>query len=65
MKKTCALFLLLVTSLSAKEWSETPEQKAQRMQWWTEARFGMFIHGRLYAMAARHEWVKSHERITN
>ncbi len=23
---------------------ETPEQKAQRMKWWTDARFGMFIH---------------------
>jgi alpha-L-fucosidase len=23
---------------------ETPEQKAQRMRWWTDARFGMFIH---------------------
>src|SRR5512141_271002 len=23
---------------------ETPEQKAQRLQWWREARFGMFIH---------------------
>ncbi|MDZ7369739.1 MAG: alpha-L-fucosidase [candidate division KSB1 bacterium] len=65
MKKIFTVFLLLVISLSAKEWSETPEQKAQRMQWWTEARFGMFIHWGLYAMAARHEWVKSHERISN
>jgi alpha-L-fucosidase len=24
--------------------SETPEQKARRMKWWTDARFGMFIH---------------------
>lgn len=23
---------------------ETPEQRAERMQWWQEARFGMFIH---------------------
>ncbi|MCL5269812.1 MAG: alpha-L-fucosidase [bacterium] len=33
------------------------------MQWWTEARFGMFIHWGLYALAARHEWVKQRERI--
>ena len=29
---------------SAAAPAETPAQKAQRMQWWTEARFGMFIH---------------------
>jgi len=35
------------------------------MQWWTEARFGMFIHWGLYALPARHEWVKKNERITD
>jgi alpha-L-fucosidase len=44
---------------------ETPEQKAKRMQWWSDARFGMFIHWGLYALPARHEWVKNQERITN
>lgn len=28
---------------------ETAEQKAERMRWWTEARFGMFIHWGVYA----------------
>jgi len=31
--------------------------------WFVHDRFGMFIHFGLYAMAARHEWVKSRERI--
>jgi len=44
---------------------ETPEQKAKRMSWWTDARFGMFIHWGLYALPARHEWVKNYERMTN
>ena len=44
---------------------ETEEQKAARLKWWTEARFGMFIHFGLYAQAARHEWVKSNERISD
>ncbi|MCX7826452.1 MAG: alpha-L-fucosidase [Verrucomicrobiae bacterium] len=44
---------------------ETDEQKQARMAWWTEARFGMFIHWGLYAQAARHEWVKNRERITD
>jgi alpha-L-fucosidase len=45
--------------------AETLEQKAARMAWWTEARFGMFIHWGLYAEAARHEWVKRNEPITD
>ncbi|MBR0055783.1 MAG: alpha-L-fucosidase [Kiritimatiellae bacterium] len=36
-------------------------QKLERLRWWTEARFGMFIHFGLYAIPARHEWVKSNE----
>ena len=32
-------------------------------EWFTHDRFGMFIHWGTYAMAARHEWVKSRERI--
>jgi len=35
----------------------------ERVAWWQEARFGLFIHFGLYAAAARHEWVKNHERI--
>lgn len=31
---------------------ETPQQKAQRLQWWSEARFGLFIHWGLYAVPA-------------
>ncbi len=44
---------------------ETPAQKEARLAWWTEARFGMFIHWGLYAQAARHEWVKKNERMTD
>ena len=42
---------------------ETPEQQAARLAWWKHDRFGMFIHFGLYAVPARHEWVKSIERI--
>lgn len=38
---------------------------ARRMAWYTEARFGMFIHWGLYAIPARGEWVRSEERIPN
>jgi alpha-L-fucosidase len=33
--------------------------------WFTHDRFGMFIHWGLYALPARHEWVKNRERITD
>ena len=34
-------------------------------KWFVQDRFGMFIHWGLYASAARHEWVKQLERITD
>lgn len=36
-----------------------PEKK----RWFVDDRFGMFIHWGIYALAARHEWVKSREEI--
>jgi len=45
--------------------NETDAEKIKRMEWWADARFGMFIHFGLYSEAARHEWVKSNEGITN
>jgi alpha-L-fucosidase len=35
--------------------SETPAQKAERMKWWSDARFGMFIHWGVYSVPAG-EW---------
>lgn len=32
--------------------------------WFTEARFGLFVHLGPYSAAARHEWVMSNERLT-
>lgn len=70
-KTVCTLIpvvlLLLIISQPAMAQlpKETEAQKAERMKWWTEARFGMFIHWGLYAMPARHEWVKNRERLTN
>jgi len=52
--------------------SRNPQQKsspaedstrARRMQWWHEARFGMFIHFGLYSVLGRHEWVMENEGI--
>lgn len=60
------LALLVCISINAKlAANETIEQKQEHMAWWTHDRLGMFIHWGLYAMPARHEWVKKYERLTN
>jgi alpha-L-fucosidase len=69
--KTLVVILMLGSLLNmgnntfAQLPKETDAQKAERMKWWTDARFGMFIHWGLYALPARHEWVKNVERMTN
>ena len=35
------------------------------VSWFTHDRFGMFVHWGLYALPARHEWVKHTERTTD
>ncbi|NMC42178.1 MAG: alpha-L-fucosidase [Bacteroidales bacterium] len=67
LKVILPAFLLLFFSQNSTSQlpKETEAQKTQRMKWWTEARFGMFIHWGLYALPARHEWVKNRERMTN
>ena len=59
------LFGAAATVATAQLPKESEAQKALRLNWWTEARFGMFIHWGLYALPARHEWVKNAERMTN
>src|SRR5437879_4946292 len=61
------------TKLIAQTQSPAPAQttatsaqdadRARRMQWWNEARFGMFIHWGLYSVLGRHEWVMENEGI--
>jgi alpha-L-fucosidase len=73
MKKAVFVSLILSALISLNVlsqsrniiWDETPEQKKERLQWWTHDRFGMFVHWGIYALPARHEWVKQRERITN
>ena len=36
-----------------------------KLAWWQHDRFGLFIHFGLYSLPARHEWVKSIEKMDN
>lgn len=72
MKRLLTILLITLSCASStdaqqkkKIGTETPAQKEQRMAWWSHDRFGMFIHFGLYAMPARHEWVRNREYITN
>ncbi|MCR8558398.1 alpha-L-fucosidase [Mucilaginibacter sp. BJC16-A38] len=69
LKKLPFLLLLLILSHATFAQKmigqETDAQKKQRMQWWADSHFGMFIHFGLYSGAARHEWVKHNEHLTN
>ncbi len=39
------------------------ETRAQRIRWWEEARFGMFIHWGLYSVIGHQEWVMESEGV--
>jgi len=43
----------------------TPQDanRAQRMEWWHAAKFGMFIHFGLYSVVGRHEWDMEDEAV--
>ena len=52
-----SILISAVLSLSAQQnfMHESKEEKDKRMEWWRQARFGMFIHWGLYAVPAG-EW---------
>jgi len=42
-----------------------PKKTPGDTSWFVNDRFGMFIHWGLYALPARHEWVRSREKMTD
>jgi len=49
---------------TGKTGDEIRRERWERTRWFREARFGMFIHWGLYAIPARGEWVRSHEKLS-
>ena len=49
--------------MDAEYFTKAAATRPERMRWWQEARFGMFVHWGLYAQLGRHEWVMNRERI--
>src|SRR5512140_2210471 len=52
-----------VAEESKKEDMTPPPEHERRIQWWREAKFGMFIHWGLYSLLGRHEWAMEIEGI--
>ncbi len=59
---TCTL---LYVPVAEAQWAAlaTDPAAAQRIAWWREARFGMFLHWGVYSIPARGEWVQFQEQI--
>jgi alpha-L-fucosidase len=66
-----ALLLAVLAGAGLYAQLETPAQHDARMQWWREARFGLFIHWGLYAVPAGEwngktiygEWIRNNAHI--
>ena len=48
---------------SSPSMAQQAATRAQRMAWWHEAKFGMFIHWGLYSVIGQHEWAKEVEGV--
>ena len=51
------------TLRTSAEASKEAATREQRMAWWHEAKFGMFIHWGLYSIVGQHEWAMEVEGI--
>ncbi len=57
------IFAFSVTQAQEKGNIKTPEQRAEQMKWFSDARYGMFIHWGPTAVLGRGMWVQHNERI--
>jgi alpha-L-fucosidase len=72
MKKLLAILLISIITLQAQDFTkETVQQHNARMNWWRDARFGLFIHWGLYSVPAGQwgenttygEWIRDQAQI--
>jgi alpha-L-fucosidase len=73
MKTTTLLAALAIPMMAASARAESEAEKTERMQWFNDARFGMFIHWGVYSEAAGvwqgkpvaniGEWIQSYGKI--
>lgn len=56
------VFLFLFLGLTTTSVAQT--SPPDKLSWWQEARFGMFIHFGAYAVPARGEWIRNRESLS-
>lgn len=74
--KTTVIFVLLALFMltSCTQTKQPPQSQDEKMEWWRNARFGMFVHWGLYSIAAGEwngevntgygqEWIQYHKDI--
>ncbi|HEY2973238.1 MAG TPA: alpha-L-fucosidase [Pyrinomonadaceae bacterium] len=59
----CDIFAQQTPADTGAPTTSTIADRTRRMEWWHEAKFGMFIHWGLYSLVGRHEWVMEMEGI--
>jgi alpha-L-fucosidase len=52
-----------ILKIGANHMNQEQVSVPDKAKWWINDRFGMFIHWGLYALPARHEWIKNFEKI--
>lgn len=72
MKKLITILLITFITIHSQDFTnETKEQRDAHMQWWRDARFGLFIHWGLYSILAGQwdnetgyaEWIRNQAQI--
>jgi alpha-L-fucosidase len=53
----------LATTVKGQSAAEPPPDQDRRIQWWREAKFGMFVHWGLYSVLGREAWAMGDEDI--
>jgi alpha-L-fucosidase len=63
MKARSLILILLAATLTATGYCAPSARAESPTRWFTDARFGMFIHWGVYSIPARGEWVMHNEKI--
>ncbi len=59
------IFAVTFTSIAHGQWAQMAKDPAapSRIEWWRDAKFGLFIHWGVYSIPGRGEWVQWDEQI--
>lgn len=56
-------FALMMAGFASAQPSKPPLSAEERTRWFTDSKFGMFIHWGAYSVIGRHEWIRTQAQI--